>query len=126
MEGRGNRQLHWFMGRLENLIPGESGFAVGNKLSLADVLIYNAFAEHLEDAQASEAVKPFGKGPYTDKVFYFFYFFFIFFFFCDLPFLQKRTAEELAKNPKLKAIVDNVAGNANFQKWLSIRGVQNF
>jgi glutathione S-transferase len=105
MAQRGNRQLHWFMGRLENLIPGDGGFAVGGKLSLADVLIYNAFAETLEDAQCSEAVKPFGKQPYTDK---------------------KRTSEELAKHPKLKAIVDNIAGNANFQKWLSVRGVQNF
>eukprot|EP00009_Paramoeba_aestuarina_P000583 CAMPEP_0201506456 /NCGR_PEP_ID=MMETSP0161_2-20130828/359_1 /ASSEMBLY_ACC=CAM_ASM_000251 /TAXON_ID=180227 /ORGANISM="Neoparamoeba aestuarina, Strain SoJaBio B1-5/56/2" /LENGTH=255 /DNA_ID=CAMNT_0047900543 /DNA_START=90 /DNA_END=857 /DNA_ORIENTATION=- len=105
MEGRANRQLHWFMGRLENLIPGENGFAVGGKLSLADVLIYNAFAEHLDDDQASEAVKPYGKGPYTDL---------------------KRTSEELAKHPKLKAICDNIAGNANFQKWRKERGVQNF
>ena len=88
MEQRPNRRLHWFMGRLENLIPGSDGFAVGGKLSLADVLIYNAFAEFLEDAQASEAVKPFGKAPFTDKVFFFFSFLFFFFFYFFFLFLS--------------------------------------
>jgi len=43
---RSARQLKWFAGRIEKLL-GSDGFAVGGKLSLADVLLYNAFADTL-------------------------------------------------------------------------------
>ena len=44
------RTMYWFSQRIESQV-GAGGFAVGNKLSLADVLIYNAFAETLEEHQ---------------------------------------------------------------------------
>ena len=45
--GRSARFLQWFLGRIEAVL-GNNGFAVGDKLSLADVLIYNSFAEYLK------------------------------------------------------------------------------
>jgi len=44
---RSTRYLTWWMGRIETVLAN-SGFAVGDSLSLADVLIYNAFAEYLK------------------------------------------------------------------------------
>ena len=40
------RQLKWYLYRMEKLI-GDDGFAVGGKLSLADVQLYNTFADKL-------------------------------------------------------------------------------
>ncbi len=37
----------WWIGRIEASLTG-SGFAVGDKLSLADILLYNTFAEELK------------------------------------------------------------------------------
>lgn len=41
---RKTRYNKWWLGRIEACI-GEGGFAVGNSLSLADVLLYNTLAE---------------------------------------------------------------------------------
>ena len=43
---QGSRYLTWFMGRIEASLTGSDGFAVGSKISFADILIYNTFAEH--------------------------------------------------------------------------------
>jgi len=45
--GQSTRYLTWWMGRIEAVL-GSSGFAVGDSLSLADVLLYNVFSEHLK------------------------------------------------------------------------------
>ena len=45
--GQPTRYLTWWMGRIEAVL-GSSGFAVGDSLSLADVLLYNVFSEHLK------------------------------------------------------------------------------
>jgi glutathione S-transferase len=103
-EDRSSRFLKWWMGRIEATLAG-NGFAVGNKLSLADVLLYYVFAEHLKDEECAADFPAFRREPFCDKA---------------------RTDAALAKHPKIKASVDAVAANHNFQKWLSIRGVQTF
>ena len=45
--------LNWYMGRIERLV-GTSGFAVGSKISLADISFYNIFGETLLDSEAPE------------------------------------------------------------------------
>jgi hypothetical protein len=92
------------MGRIEAVLGG-NGFAVGNTISLADVLIYNIFAEFLSDEQAKEGVDQYKREPFGSKA---------------------RTDAALAKHPKLAAICQTVAGNANIQKWLATRGAQGF
>lgn len=101
---RSTRFAQWWMGRIEAIL-GANGFAVGNKLSLADVLIYNTFAETLDAAQAPADMPQWKKESFGSKA---------------------HVDAALAKHPKLKASCDAVAANANAQKWLSSRGVQYF
>lgn len=103
-DGQGTRYLKWYMGRIENVL-GTNGFAVGDRLSLADVVLYYAFGEHLKEGEAREGLGASRKYPFGSK---------------------ERMDAALATHPRIKASVDSVASNANFQKWLSIRGVQDF
>ena len=100
---RSSRQLLWFLGRMENIVG--DGFAVGGKLSLADVLLFNAFADSLTEEQTLSELPAHRREP-----------------FCSLA----RTQAALAKHPKLAKIVAGVAAHPNIQKWLSIRGKQGF
>ncbi len=101
--GYSTRYLTWWMGRIEATL-GDKGFAVGDKLSLADCLLYNVFGEFLKP----EEVGSMGKNR-------------------EYPFCsEEKIAAALAKHPKIKASVDAVANIANMQKWLTIRGVQEF
>ena len=87
---RSGRQLKWFVGRMEKLV-GDDGFAIGGKLSLADVLLYNTFADKLDE----------GKGePFTSSA---------------------RTDAALEKCPKIKACIASVANHENVKKWLEER-----
>lgn len=43
-EDRGNRQLAWYLSKLEKVL-GKQGFAVGTSFSMADAVIYNKFAD---------------------------------------------------------------------------------
>jgi hypothetical protein len=101
--GYGTRYLTWFMARIETTL-GSNGFAVGNKLSLADILLYNAFMEHLKDSEAGDMPQwkrePFGS--------------------------TARINAKLASHPKLAACCSSVSNNANIQKWLAMRGPQGF
>ena len=101
--GHSHRFLTWWMGRIEAAL-GNEGFAVGHKLSLADVLLFTIFGDYLREEEAGEL-------PLWRR-----------FFFCD----KERTDAALAKHPKIKASVDAVAANANVQKWLATRGPQAF
>jgi len=101
--GQSTRYLTWFMGRIEATL-GNQGFAVGDKLSLADVLLFQLFGEFLKAEEAGD-LPAFRRFPFTDK---------------------ERTDAKLAAHPKIKASVDAVANNANVQKWLAMRGVQGF
>lgn len=108
MKTRGERMLMWYAGRLEDIIGDD--YAVGGTLSLADVLIFNTFRETLPEDQCGAGFD--GKGvPAYNRV----------------PFGSKeKTDALLAKYSKLKAICDNVESHPNTQKWLAMRGVQNF
>jgi glutathione S-transferase len=94
----------WYAHRLEKLLSN-TGYAVGNQLSLADVLIYNLLAEELKSSEASETTAGWRFGPFGNK---------------------ERTDIFLQSFPKLRASIAAVASNENIQKWLAIRGVQNF
>jgi glutathione S-transferase len=103
-QGRGTRFLTWWMGRIEAGLTGTNGFAVGNRLSLADVLLYNNFAEALTAAEAPEMSEdkrsPFGSKAHSDKA--------------------------LAAFPRIAASVAKVAENENFKAYLAGRGPQGF
>ena len=101
---RDQRFLKWWAGRINDTL-GENGFAVGNSLSLADVVLYNAFAEHLRDDECSEGFPQFKKEPFGSL---------------------SRTATVVEAFPRIRASIAAVADNENFQRWLSVRGVQGF
>jgi glutathione S-transferase len=102
--GYATRYAKWFVGRIENTL-GSTGFAVGNKLSLADVSLYNTFAEVMTDAEAPAETPQWKKECFGSKA---------------------RVEELLKSSPKIQASINAVASNANFQKWLSVRGPQGF
>jgi len=101
---RSSRFLTWWMGRIEAVV-GDAGFAVGSKISLADVLIHNTFAEYLEPESAAEGMAEWKRYPFGSK---------------------EKMESALNAHPKLKAICNTVASNENVKKWLSVRGVQYF
>lgn len=101
---RGERNINWYIGRIEAVV-GEGGFAVGSKISLADVLLYNVFAEFLEDAQAAGGLAQFKREPFASKA---------------------RTDKALEAAPKISAICAAVKANENVAKWLAMRGTQRF
>jgi hypothetical protein len=45
-----DRFLKWFMGRVEGVV-GSDGYAVGGKMSLAVVMIFNMFANNLSEGE---------------------------------------------------------------------------
>jgi len=99
-----SRYLKWFTGRIEATLQ-DNGFAVGNSISLADVLLYNVYAEVLgKDEGGSE------KPPYALH------------FFGSL----ERTNEVVKHHPRLTKILKTVQANPNLQKWLGQRGKQAF
>ena len=100
---RDSRLLKWYMNRLEGIV-GDGGVAVGSSISLADVLIYNSFAECLTEAEAPDK-EPYQRAPFNDAA---------------------RMEAALATCPKLKANCDAVAAHENIKKWLGMRGVQGF
>ena len=98
-----DRYLSWWLGRIEAGLSGQDGYAVGSKLSLADVLLHNALAEHLSEAESDK--------PEAAR----------------FPFNSKALMDaSLARFPKISASIAKVTGNANVQKWLSTRGPQGF
>lgn len=102
--GHSTRFLTWWLGRIEAVL-GSQGFAVGDKLSLADVQLFFIFGDYLRENEVAADFPQFKREPFGSKA---------------------RTDAILAKFPKVKASVDSVANNANVQKWLASRGVQGF
>jgi glutathione S-transferase len=103
-----DRRFPWWAERLEavvGLCPGHESLAVGSALSLADVLVYNAFAEVMTDAECAGDVPAWKREPFCDKA---------------------RTDKALARCPKLRAICASVAKHPGVQRWLRERGVQRF
>jgi glutathione S-transferase len=102
--GASQRYAIWYATRIEQMLSN-TGYAVGEKLSLADVLIYNFLAEELKPSEAAETVASWRFGPFGSK---------------------ERTDSFLQSYPKLRASIAAVASNENIQKWLAVTGVQNF
>lgn len=102
--GHSTRFLKWWLNRIEATL-GDQGFAVGTKLSLADVALYNVFAEYLKDTEAAEGTPSWRKEAFCSKA---------------------RTDAAVASCPKVAACCAAVANDANVQKYLSSRGVQMF
>lgn len=98
----GSRYLKWWMGRIEKTL-GDKGFAVGDKLSLADVLLFVTFGDFLKPEEAVPELPEFKRVPFADKA---------------------RVDAALELHPKIKASVHAVANHPNVQRWLAIRGVQ--
>jgi glutathione S-transferase len=102
--GYANRYAKWWFGRIEAVL-GNNGFAVGNQISLADVIIFAVFADYLRDHEVKGDVPQFKREPFYSKA---------------------KTDALLASFPKLRASIDAVANNANAQRWLEARGPQGF
>lgn len=101
---KSTRYLTWWMGRIEAVL-GSGGFAVGDKLSLADVMLYYLFFETLTDENCAPDFPQSRREPFGSK---------------------ERTDALLAKHPKISASVQAVANNENIQRWRKERGVQQF
>lgn len=101
---RATRFLKWWMGRIEASLDN-NGFAVGNRLTFADVIIYATFADSLRVEEAAPDTPAWRREVFCDKA---------------------RTDALINAHPKIKASVEAVAANAGMQKWLANRGVQGF
>ena len=99
MASRTKRNFCWFAGRMENLV-GKGGFAVGSKLSLADVLIFRFFGDVVRPGPENEKMRASQREPFESLA---------------------RVVKALAKCPKLQAIVENVRGNAKLAAYLAAR-----
>jgi len=106
-ENSSSRYLTWWLGRIENSLTGTNGFAVGNKLSLADICLYYMLDEHLPASQADESIPEFRRHPFGTT---------------SAEVMQKK----LANYPKIKASCDNAKKNAGIKKWIESRGKQKF
>lgn len=103
--GYGTRYLTWFMGRIEASLTGKDGFAVGNKISLADILMHNTFAEELSAADAAADFPKWKREAFHDK---------------------ERMDAKLKNYPKIAASIAKVTNHPGFQKHIAERGVQGF
>ena len=102
-----DRYFHWYCGRLEDLVSLSKGsYAVGNRISLADVLIYNLFRERLRDEESPKTLPSYRREPFGDY--------------------ETTTRILRASYPKLCKICDLVGDHPGVKKWLSMRGVQRF
>jgi len=102
--GYATRFGQWWVGRIEAALTG-TGFAVGSKLSLADILLYNTFAEELKDTETPADTPQWKKEAFGSKA---------------------RVATLLASSPKITASIAAVSANAGIQSWLAGRGPQGF
>lgn len=100
---RAERFLRWFAGRIEGQV-GE-GFAVGGALSLADLVLYNVFAETLAEESAPEGMPAWKREPMGSKA---------------------RMDSVLEACPKIRAICEAVAADENIAQYLATRGHQRF
>ena len=98
LENRAERQLQWFLGKVEATLPDSgSGYSVGGRPSLADAYIFNLLGEYAPTVEDKTKGEPFGDKTATDAV--------------------------LAGFPKLKAVVDTFRDSPGMQQYLSTRKV---
>jgi glutathione S-transferase len=101
---RSTRFLKWWMGRIEASLDN-NGFAVGNKLSFADVMLYYILCDSLRVEEAAPDTPAWKREVFCSK---------------------ERTDALINAHPKIKASVEAAAANPGLQKWLANRGVQGF
>lgn len=102
--GYATRYAQWWFGRIEATL-GTNGFAVGNRISLADVILFAVLGDYLRDSESKPEIPQWKREPFGSKA---------------------RTDALLARHPRLQASVRAVAENAGAQRWLENRGVQGF
>jgi glutathione S-transferase len=100
---RSTRYLKWWMGRIEAALDSH-GFAVGDKLTFADVFMFYVFGDNLS-AENAPTLSEAKRQPFCSKA---------------------RTDALLDAHPKIKASVHAAANNSNMQKWLETRSVNYF
>lgn len=81
------------------------GYAVGNKLSLADVLLYNALADSLTPEECAGDLPAHRREPFSSL---------------------EHCKAALAAHPRIAKCVASVAAHPNIVKWMSTRGKQGF
>jgi glutathione S-transferase len=96
--GQGKRMMIWYLGRLNHIMP-ETGFSVGDKLSLADILLWKYFADATTTPEGKE-LAPFGSSSLMTAA--------------------------LAKFSKLNKIVENVRNHEKLKEYIVKRGSQAF
>jgi len=99
MASRSKRGFCWYANRMEGLV-GKDGFAVGNKTSLADILIFRYFGDVMRAGPENEKARPAQREPFESLA---------------------RVAKALEKCPKLRAIIEKVRGNAKLAAYLASR-----
>ena len=90
-----SRAWCYHLGRLERPTSSTPGFAVGSKISLADVMLFRHFGDVVNNKELGYKAEPFGSSAKTDAL--------------------------LASFPKIKAIVENVRADAKLQSYLAAR-----
>eukprot|EP00949_MAST-11_sp_MAST-11-sp1_P000427 g427.t1 len=98
LEGRKERQLQWFLSKIESMLPGD-GYCVGGRPSLADAYFFNLLLEQAP----SLGVK--GEGYFQNRA---------------------KTDEVLAMFPKLQQVVETFGRSPGMKHWLETRGEQGF
>ena len=98
LENKGERQLQWFLGQVEILLPGD-GFCVGGRPSLADAYLFNILGETAEGLDPSSG-EPFGSAEGVTKV--------------------------LEAFPKLAAVVTTFKASPGMEMYLATRGPVGF
>jgi glutathione S-transferase len=63
---RPKRYLTWRLGRIE-AIMGNDGFAVGNQISLADVMLFSTLKDYLTEEEGRN-LEAWQREPFTNKV----------------------------------------------------------
>ena len=99
IEGRKERQLQWFLEKIESVLPGD-GYSVGGRPSIADAYWFNLLLE-----QAPELNSPNGEGWFLNR---------------------DGTDRVLAMFPKLKNVVETFKNSPGMSHWLSTRVVDTW
>lgn len=100
---KNKRMMKWWCSRIEYILCEE--FAVGNRLSLADILIYCTFYDYLRDNECKEGFPIYKKYPFYSKA---------------------RTDKILNKFPKIKNICEKIGNLDRTKEYLVSRGEQLF
>ena len=97
---RSKRGAKWFLGRLERMVSKSGPYAVGSKISLADVMLYRMFKDEVPRDDLNKdlpayRLQPFSAGEHVKKL--------------------------LTAYPNISAIISNVGANKALQKYLAER-----